>query len=136
MTTPNFDRAVSLVGLHVLIVDDHDDSREVLSTVLRVCGARVSQASSARVALRMVLEGARPDVVVTDLQMPNEDGYWLLREIVTHLGHRIPVVAITGNKEYTRRRALSAGFSEHVPKPVDAWALCRIVGALSGHSAA
>jgi CheY-like chemotaxis protein len=103
----------------------------MISTVLRICGARVSHASSAPAALRMVLEGSRPNVVVTDLRMPGEDGSWLLREIVLRLGRGVPVVAITGDREYTRRYALSNGFSEHISKPVDPWALCRIVGTVS-----
>ncbi len=111
----------TLTGLRVLVVDDEPDSNDVVSTILAVCGAEVRVAASAAQA-RSVLDDWRPDVIVTDIGMPGEDGYALLAHIDERHGAdgRIPVVALTAYAGTDDRvRLLRAGFQMHVPKPIE-----------------
>ena len=132
----------SLEGLletrSVLVVDDDADSRELMTQIFRLCGATVVTATTARQALA-VLTRAWPDAVVTDVAMPGDDGYWLLREIrgLCATGDRaVPLVAVTGyHRDHTRRRAMTAGFDAYLTKPVDFVDLCRTVVALTRHAA-
>ena len=96
--------------------------------MLRYCGALVTLAVSASDALRM-LGRVTPDVVVTDIAMPERDGYWLLHELrALPAGRDLPVVAITGHTDRHRpERTLDAGFRAHVRKPIDPWELCRVL---------
>lgn len=112
----------SLEGIRVLAVDDDDDARELLRALLESRHAEVVVASSAREAFSLLGE-AHPDVVVSDIAMPDEDGYGLIRRIrglTEEEGGRTPAIAVTA---YTgaadRSRAMTAGFNHHVPKPVD-----------------
>lgn len=118
----------ALIGVHVLVVDDDEDSREIIQTVLRYCGALVTLAASATDALR-TLGRVTPDVVVSDIAMPGRDGYWLLHQVrALPSGRDLPVVAITGHADRHRpERTLDAGFQAHVRKPVDPWELCRVL---------
>jgi CheY-like chemotaxis protein len=118
----------ALLGVHVLVVDDDEDSRVIVETVLRYCGALVTLAASAAEALRL-LHRVTPDVVVTDIAMPEQDGYWLLRELrALPSGRTLPVVAVTAHEQLHRpERTLSAGFQAHVRKPIDPWELCRVL---------
>ena len=116
-----------LLGVHVLVVEDTDDSREVLRTVLEYCGALVTTAESAERAKR-ILETVRPHVLVTDIAMP-DDGLELIREVKTvaeRKGIHIPTIAITA---YTGRREelLAEGFAELLEKPLDPVTLCGVV---------
>jgi signal transduction histidine kinase len=112
-----------LVGLKLLVVDDEPDARELLRVVLEQAGAQVTTAASASEAFGL-LEHVRPHVLISDIGMPGEDGYGFMRRIRT-LGHAsgggIPSIALTA---YTRAedkmKALSAGFTTHIGKPVDA----------------
>jgi len=112
----------SLEGMSVLVVDDHADALEVVSEILRRQNATVATAASARQALDS-LAGARPDVLVTDLGMPDCDGYGLLREVrrlTGENGNRLPVIALTAHaRPEDRHQSLEAGFQAHLPKPVD-----------------
>jgi CheY-like chemotaxis protein len=123
-----------LTGLTVLVVDDDEGSLDYFSVALRVAGARVLTAASAREALRLV-EERRPDVVVSDIAMPAHDGYWLvaeLRRLPEPLG-RTPVVATTAyGRTHPRERALAGGFVDHLAKPVDPAALCAAVARAAG----
>ena len=93
-----------LAGLKVLVVDDEADAREVVSTALAQCGARTAAVASAREALQMIAD-FRPDVVVSDVAMPGEDGYALVRTI-REMRARVPVVALTAfTQPGDRRRA-------------------------------
>ena len=125
--------ADALVGLHVLVVDDDAEARMLLRTVLEYGGALVTVLSSARDALR-TLQRVTPDAVVSDIAMPRENGYWLIREmraLGTVRGHRIPAIAITGHADaHGQERALTAGFDAHLGKPVDPWELCRVIATL------
>jgi len=104
----------------VLVVDDDPDSNEVVRTLLAACGAEVRTASSAREALA-VIERWLPDVVVSDLAMPDEDGYSLLARMRSHGPplRSVPAIALTAySAPSDREQALSAGFQAHVAKPV------------------
>jgi CheY-like chemotaxis protein len=115
-----------LRGVRVVLVEDHDDSRELLAFMLEQCGAVVVSAPSARTGLQAVLEN-RPDVVVSDLGMPGEDGYWLIREVHSRVG-TLPAVAVTGfSDRYHPVQARAAGFHEYLNKPVDPERLCGAV---------
>lgn len=120
----------ALVGIHVLVVDDDPDARELLRTVLEYCGALVTAAASAVEALK-VLDRVMPDLVVTDIAMPTHDGYWLVQQIRAlprTNGGAIPMIAITAHGEqHGPERTLSAGFQMHLRKPLDPWELCRAI---------
>ena len=115
-----------LHGIRIVLVEDHDDSRELLALILEQCGAEVVSAPSARTGLQAVLD-VRPDVVVSDLGMPGEDGYWLLGEVRSRVG-AVPAVAVTGfSDRYHPVQAQAAGFREYLSKPVDPERLCGAV---------
>jgi len=110
----------SLSGMHILIVDDDRDTLDLLSAALTQRSARVTTASSAAEAIR-ALRFFRPDVLISDIAMPHEDGYQLLQQ-VTAMGvvPGIPVIAITAYaKEEDKERALAAGFQRFLAKPVE-----------------
>jgi CheY-like chemotaxis protein len=117
----------TLRGTLVLLAEDDDDARELLTFALEACGASVVAAASAREALRFS-DTIIPSVLVTDISMPGEDGFWLLAELRRRLqarGLRIPAVACTAlAREFTRDAVLAAGFQAYVTKPVDPLALC------------
>jgi len=131
------DRAPSLHGTRVLVIDDEPDAREVVASVLERCGADVIVAGSAAEAMPIV-ERDRPDVVLSDIEMPEEDGYSLMRrirELPTDRGGLTPAAALTayaGTED--RIRVLDAGFQMHVPKPVQPAELAAVVASLSGRS--
>jgi CheY-like chemotaxis protein len=106
----------------VLLVDDDRDSLQVLSLMLAEYGAEVRVAASAAEALEALCR-QKPDVLVSDLAMPGEDGYSLIdkvRAIETESGEPTPAVALTAyTRVEERARALSAGFNMFVPKPVE-----------------
>jgi signal transduction histidine kinase/integral membrane sensor domain MASE1/CheY-like chemotaxis protein len=106
---------------HVLIVEDHDDSRELTAAMLLASGARVTAAASAREALER-LEDSRPDVLVSDISMPGGDGYALIREVRRRdaaSGRHLPAVALTAYASARDRElAIAAGFDHHLAKPV------------------
>ncbi|HEX9477884.1 MAG TPA: response regulator [Methylomirabilota bacterium] len=113
-----------LAGVHVLVVEDTDDSREMLRVALEYCGALVTTAASAEEAKR-VLATLRPHVLVSDIAMP-DDGLELIREVKTVAatkGLRIPAIAITAYRG-RREELLAEGFVELVEKPLDPIALC------------
>jgi signal transduction histidine kinase len=112
----------SLAKVHVLLVDDEADALELTAEILRRCGARVTTAGSAAEA-RELLQRQRPDVLVSDIAMPGEDGFALLqsvRMLPPELGGSVPAVAMTAYaREEDRARSLAAGFRCHIPKPID-----------------
>ncbi len=127
------DNPPKLDGLRVLVVDDEADTRKWISTVLQECGAEVIAVGSTGEALA-AFEQLRPDVLVSDISMPDEDGYALIRkirELEPVTGRRIPAVALTG---YARvedyREAIAAGFQLHVAKPLRAAELIAVVASL------
>ena len=124
-----------LMSLHVLVVDDDPDILDVFMTALTACGARVSTADSAAAGLATAVQ-SRPDVIVSDIAMMGEDGYWLvtkLRQLAPDPLGDVPVIAATAyGREHSRARVMDAGFSEHLQKPVDPEHLCRLVAKLAG----
>jgi CheY-like chemotaxis protein len=117
----------------VLVVDDDPDSRQILQAVLEYGGAVVSVTTTARDALG-VLERVRADVVLTDLSLPGEDGYWLVQHLrgwPAERGGRVPVVAMTAD-DGARDTILAAGFTEYVRKPIVVDRLFRMIGTLTG----
>jgi len=125
-----------LDGLRVAIVDDEADARRLLGKVLGDAGAVVSTASSVAEAMDM-MDAARPEVLISDIAMPDEDGYDLIRRVRgSGRGAKIlPAVALTAfaHKE-DRRRVLMAGFQVHVAKPVDPSELVALVASLAGRT--
>jgi CheY-like chemotaxis protein len=118
-----------LRGRTVLVVEDHDDARELIACVIEGAGARVLSASTVREAIDRALE-LRPDVLVADIGLPGEDGDVLLARI-REVFPEIPALALTAYARATDRdRALAAGFQQHVVKPVDPVPLLRLVAAL------
>jgi CheY-like chemotaxis protein len=110
-----------LYGLKILVVDDDVDTRELIEWVLKRVGAEVTSVGSAREALD-VLEREKPHILVSDIAMPEEDGYTLLKKIRAlppERGGRTPAVALTAHSlVQDRLQSLRAGFQSHVPKPV------------------
>lgn len=122
-----------LTGVSVLVVEDNDDSRKLLQTILSRAGAIVNVAESAATALR-ILAGEWPDVVVSDIEMPGEDGYSLIRKIRLQepASRRVPAIALTAyTRSVDRVRALAAGFQTHMSKPVEPAELVAAVRSLS-----
>jgi PAS domain S-box-containing protein len=109
-----------LSGLHVLIVDDDRDTLDLLSAALTQRSARVTTASSAAEALR-ALKFFRPDVLISDIAMPDEDGYELIQKVIAlDTLPAIPAIAITAYaKQEDKERALAAGFQRYLSKPVE-----------------
>ena len=127
-----------LIGLHILVVDDDLDLRESLSLLLELYGASVTAVGSAREALQ-VLSATVPDVLLSDLAMPGEDGYDLIRKIRAlppDRGSHLPAAAVTARTGLEdRRRALAEGFQVYVPKPVSGEDLVAVVARLGGRTA-
>jgi CheY-like chemotaxis protein/two-component sensor histidine kinase len=137
------DSLVRLDDVRVLIVEDEPDTRDVLRTVLEQCGSQVVTADSAAEALRVLGEW-KPDVLLSDIGMPEEDGYALISKVRameaergdTMPGDTMPAIALTAYaKEEDRQRALSAGFQMHVAKPVEPVELAAVVASLAARSA-
>jgi PAS domain S-box-containing protein len=131
--SPSLD-AHLLSGLRVLVVDDESDAREVVSRALTECGARTAAVGSAREALD-VLPDFKPDVLVSDIRMPGEDGYTLIRRIraLDSNAGGLPAVALTALAHpEDRRRALTAGYQSFVPKPVEVDELAAVIRRVSG----
>jgi hypothetical protein len=120
-----------LTGVRVLVVDDDPDETEMLSVVLGLYGADVGVAASYGEAIRLVAEW-RPDVLLTDIALPDGDGCDLLRavrRVDPHGRPHVPAIALTGwTRECDRDAASDAGFELYFAKPV---ALDRLVGALA-----
>jgi len=122
-----------LYGLKILVVDDDVDTRELIEWVLKRVGAEVTSVGSAREALE-VLEREKPQILVSDIAMPEEDGYSLLKKIRAlppERGGRIPAIALTAHSlVQDRLQSLRAGFQSHVPKPVVPEELVEVVASV------
>jgi CheY-like chemotaxis protein len=120
-------REAELRGVRVLVVDDEEDARDLMATVLRQRGAIVTTAGDVAMALAAFDEG-RPDVVVSDIGMPGRDGLDLVRELRARWNERASYVAISGFASAEEvERALAAGFDLHVAKPVEPAELVSVV---------
>jgi PAS domain S-box-containing protein len=119
-----------LAGLRLLIVDDQPAILELLHELLAVCGAEVRTSTNARAALAE-LQSWRPDLLLSDIAMPGEDGYWLIeqvRALGSAEGGDTPAIALTAYvRMEDRLRVLRAGYNHYVPKPIDAVELRAVV---------
>jgi PAS domain S-box-containing protein len=131
------DQSPRLDGVRVLVVEDEPDARHLLAAVLQKRGARVFMASSAAEALDL-LQRERPDVLLSDIALQDQDGYDLIRKVRSlpqEMGGRTPAAALTGyGRLEDRMRALSAGFQLHAAKPVEPAELVAVVASLAGKS--
>jgi CheY-like chemotaxis protein len=113
---------VRLDGVHVLLVEDDDDSRKLLGMMMKRYGARVTATKSAAEALK-AFEGELPDVMISDIGMPDQDGYELIRRLRSRpaeKGGATPAIALTGYaSKKDRERALSSGYQQHLAKPIE-----------------
>jgi signal transduction histidine kinase/CheY-like chemotaxis protein len=132
--TPSFECPAELVGLKVLVVDDEQDARDLIVTILERCGAESRAVSSTREALAS-LPAWRPQVLLCDIGMPDGDGYDLIRAVralPAAEGGRVPAAALTAYaRAEDRRRALMSGYQMHVPKPVEPAELAAVVANLA-----
>jgi len=138
--TPLVSRAVEvrgqqLVGVRVLVVDDEPDACELLRIALTQSGAEVKVCHTVREALTTLKEW-KPDVLLSDIGMPGEDGYALIRQVrlLPHKeGGSIPAAALTAYAtSQDRLKVLTAGFQTHIAKPVEPMELTVVVAILSG----
>ncbi|MEC4815856.1 MAG: PAS domain S-box protein [Scytonema sp. PMC 1069.18] len=131
----HWETSLNLSGLKILAVDDDADALEFLKVALEQYGAVVVTASSARKALQL-LTALKPDVLLSDIGMPEQDGYTLIRQIrllSPEQGGQIPAAALTAYaRESDRIKALEAGFQMHIPKPIEPIQLLTIVARLVG----
>jgi signal transduction histidine kinase/CheY-like chemotaxis protein len=121
--------AIRLDGIQVLVTDDDLNARELLVAILESAGAEVRAAASAEDAL-MLLDTWSPDVLLSDIEMPGEDGYTLMRKVRALGGgrHRIAAVALTAHaRQEDRARAFEAGFEWHLAKPIDPGELVSVI---------
>ena len=123
-----------LAGIHVLVVDRNPDTCELFRIILESAGAGVTTAVSVAQALA-VLRDERPDVLLSEIVMPEEDGRILIRDVrylPAHLGGETPAAAITGlTRAKDRAEILKAGYQHHIPQPVDRLNLVGIVALLA-----
>jgi two-component system, chemotaxis family, CheB/CheR fusion protein len=121
-------------GVRVLMVEDDDDTRDAYATMLTELGAEVRAAPSAAAGLAL-LEEYRPQVILSDIAMPGEDGFTFMqrvRRLAPERGGRVPAAALTAlASDADRERAMQSGFQLHVAKPVDATRLAAIVRMLA-----
>ena len=120
-----------LDGLKVLVVDDEADARELVKRLLDGCGAVPAIAASAEEAQKLLLS-FQPDVILSDIGMPHQDGYEFIRQ-VRKQGVKIPAVALTAfARSEDRIRSIGAGYQSHLPKPVEPAELLAVIAGLSG----
>ena len=127
--------AIDLHGVNIVVVDDEPDARVLLDEMLRGCGATVHAAASASEALSLV-EALQPDLVLSDIGMPERDGYQLIedvRKLAPDRGGKTPAIALTAfARSEDRARAMAAGYQVHLAKPVEPDELLAAVGSLVG----
>jgi PAS domain S-box-containing protein len=132
-TLPKFELFDRLDGLKILVVDDEPDTREMLKAGLGQCGAEVAAAASTAEALEAI-EKSAPDLLISDIGMPGEDGYELIRrvrELPAEAGGRLPAIALTAYARVEdRMHALRVGYQMHVPKPVELAELAAVAASL------
>jgi len=137
-SSPSREQNLDLTSIRVLVIDDEPDSRELLAVMLTQAGAEVMSVASAAEFLA-ALESFQPDVAVSDIGMPEVDGYTLLRQVRSlslEQGGQVPAIALTAYAgEIDRQHAIAAGFQKHIAKPIEPDQLVvAIVSLLSGRS--
>ncbi len=128
-----------LEGVRVIVVDDEPDTREMLRIMIGQLGAEVRACASSEQAMKL-LSDWNPDVIVSDIEMPDEDGYELIRKVrrseANRGGRKVPAVALTAyGRVEDRLRALSAGYQMHVAKPAQPEELATVIASLAARSA-
>jgi two-component system, chemotaxis family, CheB/CheR fusion protein len=132
MAAHGFFSVDSLVGVHTLVVDADQECRHLLSSILRYCGALVTTTASAGEALK-VMTVAKCDVLVVEISLPGESGVDLIRRVrglKPEEGGVVRAIALS-QRSGDLDDAVAAGFDAHLTKPVDPWALCRMVSMLA-----
>jgi CheY-like chemotaxis protein len=127
--------AVRLDGVHVLLVEDDDDSRKLLGTMLKRYGAKVTATKSAAEALRVFSDDV-PDILLSDIGMPDQDGYEFIRKLralPAEKGGLTPAIALTGYaSRKDKERALTAGYQQHIAKPIEQTDMIAAIATLIG----
>jgi PAS domain S-box-containing protein len=127
------DQVLNLGSLKILVVDDEADMRALMQVMLTSFSAQVQVVASAIAALKL-LDTWQPDVLISDIGMPEMDGYMLLRQVrrlPPERGGQIPAIALTAYAgEYDQKQALAAGFQQHIPKPVEPEQLVKAIATL------
>jgi PAS domain S-box-containing protein len=123
----------NLSGIRVLVVDDETDSRELVAFIVEEYGAEVYKAASANEALQKFIQFT-PNLLISDIGMPNMNGYMLIQEIrkmAPARGGKIPAIALTAYAgDYNQQQAIAAGFQQHVTKPIEPEALLNAIANL------
>jgi CheY-like chemotaxis protein len=126
---PSFD----LNGIKVLVVDDEPDSREFVAFVLEQAGATVLTATTAAEALTMLIR-SKPTVLLSDIGMPEMDGYMLMQQVRAlppEQGGQVRAIALTAYAgDFNQQQALQAGFQQHVSKPIEPERLIQVISSL------
>lgn len=129
------DTSTLLAGLKVLLVEDDEDNRDMQRAALESCQAQVVAVASVQAALRRFAD-FEPDIIVSDIRLPHEDGYSLIRKVrrrAASLGGEIPAIAVTAYAhEEERKFALAAGYQLHLAKPIDPAILVLAIARLCG----
>lgn len=124
-----------LKGMRILVVDDEEDSRDLVSAILKRCGGKVKSCKSAAEALK-TFRAWKPDILVSDIGMPVEDGFSLIQKLRKQrlkLAREIPAIALTAYAtEDDRARVLSAGFQVHIAKPIEPEVLVKSIAGAAG----
>ncbi|MBD2205960.1 PAS domain S-box protein [Calothrix sp. FACHB-1219] len=132
----NLQTAIDLNGMQILVVDDDADMRDLAEFILTQAGAQVTTADSALQVLTL-LQQSLPDLLISDIGMPEMDGYCLIRQIRQYppqQGGNLPAIALSAYAgEINQQQALQAGFQQHIPKPIDPDELVRIIALLMGN---
>jgi CheY-like chemotaxis protein len=133
-----FNASALLEGVRVMVVEDEEDTRELLVVALEQCGAEVAAFATVPAALA-AFDRAVPDVLLSDIGVPGEDGYSLIRKVRARApgqGGDVPAAALTAYaRAEDRQRALEAGYQTHLAKPIDPSELIATIARLSGRRA-
>ena len=126
-------QSLRLDGLSILVVEDAEDTRDLLGIMLRSYGGQVDLVGSVPEAWKKVQEH-KPDIIISDIGLPDADGYEFARQLGRTPGYeRIPMIALTGYAmDVDRQKALESGFNRHFPKPIDPEQLLLLIGELRG----
>jgi CheY-like chemotaxis protein len=129
-----FEPSSALSGIRLLVVDDDPDARELLASILKQSGAELVTADSTTQAIDCY-NTEKPDLLISDIEMPGEDGYSLIRKIrkiESERGGWMPAIALTAHaRAEDRVRALAAGYQSHVAKPVEPAELVATISSLT-----
>ena len=132
---PSIENAQTSRSVRILLVEDDEDSREMLKTLFEQSGMQVTDVGSAAEAVE-IIQQIRADVLISDIGLPNEDGYELIgkvRRLAPEHGGLTPAIALTGYvSTQDRHHALEVGYQEHLSKPVDIDELLELVRRLTG----